>query len=235
MGTVVLQSAVLFNYFWGNLTLQYALRLGIVFLPFVIVLAVFVIDWVTESGRCRRKYVVVPLLGLLCFHWSVAGKNEAVREIFFYREFRLVSEWLRTNLPKQDAIVVSDLSNLYTPFRYSVVSFGTINACPEAWVERVKRHLFQSLLTVQKIRYSDGQPSVGTFLSEKFLAEKLFETQLNAEEFLRISRIVSLRPPAPPASAAAEVAMPVAAPPGSVTVQATATVVVPIASGTFGQ
>lgn len=85
--SLILQLGLIFSYYWGNFTLQYAMRLAIVFLPFLIVFAL--IPWVLWVPKIPRKngLVVFGSCLILLWYWPIAGKNEAVSQIFAYREY----------------------------------------------------------------------------------------------------------------------------------------------------
>ncbi|MFZ2960671.1 MAG: glycosyltransferase family 39 protein [Candidatus Ozemobacteraceae bacterium] len=184
-----LNAAILFGYYWGNLTLQYAMRLGLIFVPFMIASCVFLLDCITDRGRQARVWLIVGVCSLPIWYWSSAGANEAVREILIFREFTAVRRFLDYSFPRKDVVVISDLSNLYIPFRWSAVGNAYANASVNDLLTNLKNGLFQNFITVQRIGYADGKPSLGTFLDPKFELETLYETQYSAEEMLRISRV----------------------------------------------
>jgi len=249
-------AAILFFYFCGNLTLQYALRLGIIFLPFMVVLVVCILHTTAKSigalavyvqggavalvlcatvylaplvwGSARavplrehaqalagimvwpfivvlgvvalhysrknaervRYYVAVAVVALFAFYWPVAGANAAVKQIFIFREFRLVKRFVEKEYPDKDVLMVTDLSNLYVPFRFSAIRIGRANSQPEFILRKVDRKLKTELIAVQRIQYKDGEPQAQTKLdADKYQLETLYETQYNGGHKLRISRV----------------------------------------------
>jgi len=186
---VILHSAVMFLYYWGNLTLQYASRLGIIFLPFMIFCAVWLLYFFFAQISAARKYIVVLCLAIPVYYWPTAGMNCAVRDIYYYREFRFVKEFLDNKYPCRDVLLISDLSNLYTAHRYSALSFSQANANRSDTMAKLTRHLVQEILMIQRIKFADSKPTPST-TANTYLLEKLYEFQLNAEEFVRVSRVI---------------------------------------------
>lgn len=187
---VLTHAAILFLYFWGNLTLQYAIRLGIIFMPFLVVLVVVLLHQATKSADRLRYYVVVGVVALFAYYWPVAGANAAVKQIFIYREFRLVKRFVEKEYPDKDVLMITDLSNLYVPFRFSAIRVGRANRQPEFILRKVDRKLKSDMIAVQRIQYKDGAPQPQTKLDpEKYELETLYETQYNGGHKLRISRV----------------------------------------------
>lgn len=182
-----------FSYYWGNLTLQYTSRLGVVFLPLLAFLAVYFLHSLLQLRFLRLHWLFLGALALIVHGWPVAAKNLAVRDIFYYREFKSVQGFLERNYPdKSDYFIISDLANLYTPFRYSALYTGYAAAKPYEIKAQLERRTYRFALVIQKINISNGKPVAASELGRQFPLKKLYETQLNASEFIRISRLDSV-------------------------------------------
>ncbi|MBF0498832.1 MAG: glycosyltransferase family 39 protein [Candidatus Riflebacteria bacterium] len=184
-----INAAILFTYYWGNLTLQYAMRLGLIFVPFMVASLVFLLDRLSNGGNRLRVWLAIGACALPIWYWSGAGQNEAVREILIYREFIAVRSFLNPWYPRKDILIISDLSNLYVPFRWSAVNVQYANNNYNSLKSNLDNALFQDLIAIQRIKYSDGQSSPETLMDSKFELETLYETQYSADEMLRISRV----------------------------------------------
>ena len=189
IAVVALHAGILFFYFWGNLTLQYAMRLGLIFVPFMVSACVFLLHYLSDGGRCARVWLAVGVCALPLCYWSAAGPNEAVREILLFREFTTIRTFLNSHYPQKDVLLISDLSNLYVPLRWSSVGNSHANATADGLLLNLKNGLFQDIIAIQRIVYSTGLPSAGTTLNPKFDLETIFETQHSPEEMLRLSRV----------------------------------------------
>jgi hypothetical protein len=188
-GVVFTHAAILFTYYWGNLTLQYALRLGIIFFPFLVVLVLIALYNATRDIQAARYPIVIGVVALFAFYWPIAGANAAVRQIYIFREFRLVRRFIDKTYPDKDVLVISDLSNLYVPFRYSAVRVSRAKGAPEFILRKGDKKLKQEIVVVQRVRYADDKPQEQTDLGDKFETETLYETMYNAGMKLRVSRV----------------------------------------------
>lgn len=179
-----------FFYYWGDLTLQYTSRLGMVFLPAIALLVAYFCATLVKTGWFRWHWFFIAILGIILHGWPVAANNLAVRDIYFYREFKSVHDFLERNYPnKSDYFIISDLANLYVPFRYSVLYTGYAAANPNELKAQLEQRTYSFALVVQKINRSNGKPVAASDLSKRFPLKTLYETQLNAAEFIRISRL----------------------------------------------
>lgn len=188
-GFMILHAAARFFYFWGNMTLQYTSRLGIIFLPCLVFLAVYFLRRCFATLSLSRSWAFFLALGLLVHGLPVAGQNLAVREIFYFREFKSVREFLQHSYPhKNEYIIVSDLSNLYVPLEYSAISPDYLTGNLPELKRALAKRTWQFLLVIQKIDYKTGEPSPGSKLSDDISLQTLYETQLNVDQLLRISK-----------------------------------------------
>ena len=191
---VLLNAAILFLYFWGNLTLQYALRLGLIFVPFLVALVCFGIDVATAGGLRGRRWMAIGALALVVWYWPVAGANGAVREILIFREFSAVRRFLAREYPQRDIVIVSDIANCYVPLRYSAVYPGHANARSAELLGNLGAGLFRDLVVIQRVAYGNGRPAPETSVNPQFQLEPLYQSQLSGEHALRISRVRTSRP-----------------------------------------
>lgn len=199
-------AGILFVYYWGNLTLQYALRLGIIFLPFLVVLTLFALKQLLAGAEQHRHYVLAALFALYAYYWPEAGHNDAPKQIFIYREFNDVRGFLDREHPEKDYLLLSDLSNLYVPFRMSAISIGRANGDPIDVLRKLDRGLVQTVYAVQRVSFVDDQIQEQTKLDERLSLETVFETQHNGTQRLRISKVtaaegVVIDPPPRPGAA----------------------------------
>lgn len=185
----LLHAIARFAYFWGDLTLQYTSRLGVIFLPALVFLAVSLLRRLTASFALDRNWALVGAVLVMLHGWPVAGQNLAVRDILFYREFKSVREYLQAHHPaRKDYIVVSELSNAYTPLRYSSVTVAHLNENHVRIMQDLKNRTWQYLLIIQKVDTATGLPLADSRVEGSMNLETLYESQLSAERIVRISR-----------------------------------------------
>ncbi|MDD3146479.1 MAG: glycosyltransferase family 39 protein [Candidatus Riflebacteria bacterium] len=184
-----LHAAARFAYFWGDMTLQYTSRLGIIFLPVLVFLSVYLMRRLTNLFALGKNWAVVGAFLLLIHCWPVAGQNLAVRDILFFREFKTVREFLQREYPdKKDYIVVTEQSNALVPLRYNSFSVGHLNANLESVKRDLKNRTWRYLLLVQKIETESGKAIENSGVSADLVLETLYESQLSVNRILRISK-----------------------------------------------
>ncbi len=189
-GLAIVHLLARMTYFWGDLTLQYTSRLGLVFLPLLSFLVVYLLHSLSLWQNHLRYLWFAGVLALMIHGWPVAGQNLGVREIFFYREFRTVKQYLDRNFPARDEyFLISDLANLYVPFGFSAIYTGYARSNPEDIMAQLQRRTYRHALVIQKINLNDGKPEENSYLGENFKLETLYENQLHAGAFIRISRL----------------------------------------------
>ncbi|HNX76747.1 MAG TPA: hypothetical protein PLM07_01415 [Candidatus Rifleibacterium sp.] len=184
-----LHAGARFAYFWGDMTLQYTSRLGIIFLPVLAFLAVYMLRRLTSLLGTGRSWAAIGAVLLLLHGWPVAGQNLAVRDIIFYREFKTVREFLQREFPyKKDYIVVSEQSNALVPLRYNSFTVAHLNANLDSVRRDLQNRTWRFLLIVQKIETDSGQAVENSAVSTDLHLETLYESQLSVNRILRISR-----------------------------------------------
>ena len=180
---------LLLVFFWGNLTYQPALRLGIVFMPFLVVLAVLPLRALAPHVASYERWAAVGALGLLLWYWPIAGRNVAFREIVVYREFIEVTGFLRREYPEKNVLLVSDLSHLYTPFRYGALKFERVNREPQRIAQWYRQRQGRDVVAIQRIQLATGRPTPATTLAPGYVTEVIDEAPLGDDVVLRFSRV----------------------------------------------
>ncbi len=206
--STIFQSAILYLYYWGNLTNRYSFRLGIVFVPVIITLNLL---WLTriqlQQWRC---YFTVCLLCLSClvYYRPVAGMNAASQGMLIYREFQQVRHFLSAQYPQKDVLLISHRPALFTPFRFGAVSIQTAIDKAHLLRERWQNGSFREIVIHQCIRRQDGkgvEPDTGIELPVSTLltslaspsagfhpqSETLLTSELSEEFQMRLIRVFS--------------------------------------------
>ncbi len=186
-----LHAAARFAYYWGDMTLQYTSRLGIIFLPLLAFLSVYLLRRLTGLMALRRSWAAVGAVLLLIHGWPAAGQNLAVRDILFYREFKTVREFLQREFTdKKDYIIVTDQSNAMVPLSYNSFTIAHLNANFDSIMRDLENRTWRYLLVVQKLETDTGKAVENTGITGNLKLEKLYESQLSINRILRISRYV---------------------------------------------
>jgi len=185
----LLHAIARFAYYWGDMTLQYTSRLGIIFLPALVFLAVCLLYRLSSLFAWGKGWAVVGAMLLIIHGWPVAGQNLAVRDILFYREFKTVREFLQREFPDfKDYIVVSEQANALAPLRYNTFTVRHLNANIDSVKRDLRNRTWRYLLVIQKIETSSGTAIENSAVSSEFALETIYESQLAVNRIIRISR-----------------------------------------------
>lgn len=178
-----------FAYYWGNLTLQYTSRLGIIFLPLLVFLAVYAFKGLSECLKLHKSWAIILPIMFAVHSWPVAGQNLAVRDITLFREFKTVRTFLAEKFPnKKDYIVVAPISNIYVPLNYNAFSMKYLNKELNQVMQDLRNKTWSYLLVVQKITTSTGEVEKDSQVPEDMILEPLFESQVSVDCFVRVSK-----------------------------------------------
>lgn len=198
---------VVFSYYWGNLTLPFTIRLGIIFLPFLIVSACFFVSRLvmlySKKDRGSTRYpmglAIVAGFSLCLYFWPVAAKNEAVNQLTLSRQYASVLAYLEQDFGNRNNLIVTDRPGMYSVHEWGAVNMDYANRNGQQIINNWKRRLYQDVIFIQIVSYETGLPINGTAVSDVFSMETRFETQFDAMAKLRISKLIdSMEPTSPP-------------------------------------
>jgi hypothetical protein len=189
-GAFLLYCGILLSYYMGDLTKQWTIRLGIIFLPSLIAPVVWGLSRLTDNGTRGGRAVVAVILALGILYWPVAGKNAYVREIIRFREFEICRAFLASRFPQKDVLLVTDYPNLFVPLRYSAVNIAWANQNERIIREKQRHLLYQKVVAVQVVSFRDHQPTPETGLNKTYHLRTLYQTQISGDHRLRFSEIL---------------------------------------------
>ena len=184
----LLHALVRFIYSWIDLTNPVINRLGIIFLPILVVLSVYLLFEISKK-IIYCKYAIFIILLIPCFSgfWSYINKND----LSPYLDFYTCNRFLEKNFPdKNQYILIHYKPNLYTPFGYNSVGYNyyikpEINKIIKEYYSQnqIKFYLaFQMIDLKTKATYFP--------ISEDLDHEKIFETIIDNAYILRVSKCV---------------------------------------------
>jgi hypothetical protein len=120
---------------------------------------------------------------------ALPAAHRALREIVVYREFIEVTGFLRREYPEKNVLLVSDLSHLYTPFRYGALKFERVNREPQRIAQWYRQRQGRDVVAIQRIQLATGRPTAATTLAPGYVTEVIDEAPLGDDVFLRFSRV----------------------------------------------
>ncbi len=185
-----------FSYHLAILTVTTTARLGIIYLPVLIFFALLALQGLTTLlQRCKPalqapKYILLGCCALLLFSWPVAGIDEGVNWLLYYRRYDAIMHYLEKNYPRHNALVIDERSHPYTIHRYSAANYFFARDNLPLLLSRLQQHFFQDILLMQNIDLDSEKPYDDYQLDPQLPLQTLYQEQLNPRSYLRISRIV---------------------------------------------
>ena len=185
----ILHAVIRFAYYWGDLTYRFNSRLGIIFLPVLVYFALCLLYNIWSLFHFKRICCAFLVILVLLIYWPVAGQNLGVRELTLYREFKAAREYLEEYYPnKNEYILVADRANMYVPLKYSTVNFGYFRNNLSSLKNNLKNRTYNYILLVQTIDKASETALTKCSIPDSIKPETLYETQIKADQYLRISR-----------------------------------------------
>ncbi|HNV72863.1 MAG TPA: hypothetical protein PKO06_24355, partial [Candidatus Ozemobacteraceae bacterium] len=153
---VFIQLGIMLSYYWGNLGHRYAYRFGIIYVPVIIILNLFLVNLLDTSKWRTRILVAVACLGILIYYRPVAGMNASAQGMLIYREFQQVRTFLEHRYPQQNILLISHRPSLFTPFRWGAISTDFARLHADQIQQRWQKGSFRDIVIHQCIRHRDG-------------------------------------------------------------------------------
>jgi len=177
-----------FNNQVGGFIHPATIRYGISFLPLIVFGTIILLNGLYQYKSEIARYVCVGAIACLIWHWPFAANNESLRHLTLYREYQVSLDFLKRNYPHSNIIIIAERPGLFTPHFWGAVNFSYANRNIEELTKQLNQHLFQDVLAIQKIQYSNHQPTASTRLANVKL-ETLYEVQIKGGWYLRFSKI----------------------------------------------
>lgn len=166
------------------------------FLPFFILLSLFVVILANGSELFRRNpaYVLLFSVTMFLLYNPVAVKDTFFQTSILPREYIFVTDFLKREYKdSKDLLIIANRSGHYTVWNYGAVGFAYANTSGSI-ASQYKNHLYNNIIVIQDIKYNGLQPKDEDRLSDKFVLEKIFEIQNKQDCLTRISRVTSVLP-----------------------------------------
>lgn len=189
-GFFISHLAVRLFYTQGNPLNNYTARLTLIFIPALVLLAVFALKRLEARVKCMSALAGGLMVLMLLTSWPAAAGNAGANYLTLYREFKWVARQLTEIGAGEDSIVVCARPNLYVPLRCSAVTPEYAQNNAAALLNMLKIRAYRRLILVENVNYSDSSSSL-PLIAEFAGLQKLviFETQLSGKELLKITAL----------------------------------------------
>ena len=188
-----LHAVIRFAFWGGDLTMRSQSRLAIVFLPVLVYFTIVFCYELCSKLKVRRAYCLISIITLFFIYYPVAGQNLGIRDLTLYREFRAEREFLSENLPnRKDYVLVTNRENMYAPLKYNAIGFNYFRRN----IQRVKSFLenrtYNYVIVAQLVDKKTNKAIDYCSVPDSLKMTVLYETQIRADQYLRISKCDSL-------------------------------------------
>ena len=90
----------------------------------------------------------------------------------------------------RNILIIAERPGQVTALGYGAVNFAYANENKKNLLYEYDRHLYSKIVTLQEIKYDNQKPTKETALDPDFKLKTLYEIQISATEFLRISEVI---------------------------------------------
>ncbi len=185
----IFHAVIRFAFWGGDFTLRSSSRLAIIFLPIFVFFTTKFCYLLYKRFKVRKVYCFISIMSLLFIYYPVAGQNLGVRDLTLYREFRATREYLSSYLPdKKDYLLIVNRENMYVPLKYNAFSFDYMRNNMDYIKGFLKNKTYTYIILVQKINRINNKPIDKCIVPNSLNMTLLYETQITAEQFLRVSK-----------------------------------------------
>ena len=131
---------------------------------------------------------------MFLFYHPVSIQDRFSRQQTRPREFHLVTDFLKKEREKsRNFLVIADRPGQYTALDYGAVKFEYANA-ESSIADKFKNHLIDNIFVIQRIEYKTSKPIQTCWLNSNYILKKVMESQNDENQFIRISKVVSITP-----------------------------------------
>ncbi len=184
----LLHALIRFIYSWIDLTNPVINRLGIIFLPILVIMSVYLLFEISKKLiYCKYVFILILLIPYFSGCWSYINKND----LSPYLDFYTCNRFLEKNFPdKSQYILIHYKPNLYTPFGYSSVGYNyyikpNINTAIKEYFSQNQSKFY---LAFQMLDIKTKAPYSNSVIPDELASENIFETDISNSYILRVSK-----------------------------------------------
>ena len=183
------QALVKFSYKYGDLTMGIQTRMGITFLPFIVLSAVYFFKQVTiETNKNHKVFISLFCIFVLLFNLPNASKNWSASTTHGYISFKTIMEYLKSEMPyKDDYIIVSPQANWFIPFGYNAIYPNTFAENYQNIMKDINENkTWQFPLIIQEVDFQNKPSEDSLIIKNQNLPIKVvYEKMVKDDWYLR--------------------------------------------------
>jgi len=184
--SILASTGIYFCHFFGDCThpssARFFITLSIILALGPVALKIFKPD--TMSGK---TILIISIICFLYYH-PIAVEGRFINTLAGNRTTYHCMNWL-SKINDKNILIISERPGQFTAMGYGAINFAYANKNNIQILKEAKRHLFSKIIVFQEIKYNDNNPTTQTVLDANYKLTTLYEIQITATEFLRISEV----------------------------------------------
>ena len=139
--------------------------------------------------RCLSgaAFLIVSIACFLFYH-PIAVEGRFINTLKLNRRTEHCLKFI-SELNDRNILIVSPRPGQYTALGYGAVNFSYANENRSSLLYEASRHLYSKIIVFQQIEYEGERPTNDTVLHSDYKLKPLYEIQVSATTFLRISEV----------------------------------------------
>jgi len=182
----LVSTLIYLSYFFGYYTHPSSARFFITF-SVVLALVPVALRVLKPAAISGPAMLMVATVFFLLYH-PIAVEGRFVNTLTLNRRTEHCIDFL-SKLNDRNIMVIVERPGQYTALGYGTVDFTYANNNRKPLLNQLDRHLFSKMIVFQQIEYKTNAPTSDTTLHPDYNLHTLYEIQVSADKFLRISEI----------------------------------------------
>ncbi len=177
---------IMFSSFFGRYDHPVSVRYFLIFSVFCAIAPMslpILYPRVMKSG-----YLLCISIGIFLFYHPIAVRENMINRQILVRTTEHCVDFLNKEGEK-NTLVISARPGQYVALGYGAVSFAYANRHQQNLLREIGKHLFSKVFVFQEIDYGTGGAIDKNKLAPAYKLKALYEIQITAEDFLRISEV----------------------------------------------
>lgn len=144
-----------------------------------------------KPAWCSSRNFLFASVAFFLFYHPIAVENRYTNALILDREAETCFRFL-SRLKEPGVFVIADRPGMFTALNYGAGDFNFANRNKASLLSDIRNHLFSDVIVFQRYAYATQAPVENYRLDPEFKLTPVYEFQLTATEYMRISRIESL-------------------------------------------
>ncbi len=175
-----------FSYFFGDCThpstARFFMTLSIVFALGLVALRILKPNLLSGS--------TVLIISVICFlfYHPIAVEGRFINTLKLDRRTEHCMNFI-SELDDKNILVIAPRPGQFTALGYGAVDLDYANNNSSSILNEAQRHLYSKIIVFQQIEYESSRPTEDTALDSEYKLKTLYQIQVSAARFLRISEV----------------------------------------------